>query len=265
MPYWKNEEECFTDATVEGKDSRTGKKVTGFWPRDLPMAQVYYMEWLKKVKDPDTGEFYKKRDKEGNIIRNSKPRYIIRQIIRIKTSDDKQYLYSNGYLLGYDVLGDPVSQVCSNPETWVRTGFMYKKFYDEKAMTMKTRIVGPNSQTTVYETPFNEKNLRALFERRVTSEDLIELGQKRMISLSFCVKDERTGVVREVRDATGIDHRTLELMTKDWDYLANSNYLTVAQKEEFRRQAIDAGLLPREAAQKPHGTDVTKPPSGTYS
>lgn len=268
MPYWKNEEKCFEEARVEGKDTRTGKKVSGaHWPRDLPMAEVYYMEWLKKVKDPETGEFYKKRDKEGNIIRNSKPRHIIRQIVRIRTSDDKQYLYSNGYLLGYDVLGDPVSQLCQNPETWQRTGFLYKKQYDEKTMSVKARVVGPNSQETVYEMPFNDKNLKQLFDKRVTSEDLRELGQKRMISLSFCVKDDRNGVVREVKDATGIEHKSLELMTKEFDYLVNSNFLSLAQKEEFRRQAIDAGLLPREAGQvKSQGSqEITKPPSGTYT
>jgi hypothetical protein len=39
-------------------------------------------------------------------------------------------------------------------------------------------------------------------------------------------------------------------MTKEFDYLANSDFLSSAQKEEFRRRAIDMGLLPREAAQK---------------
>ena len=36
MPYWKNEQKCFEDAKVEGKDTRTGKKASGFWPRDTP-------------------------------------------------------------------------------------------------------------------------------------------------------------------------------------------------------------------------------------
>ena len=69
MPYWKREEKCFEDAKIEGKDSHTGKKASGTWPRDIPQAQIQYQEWLKKVLDPDSGEFYKQRDKDGNIIK----------------------------------------------------------------------------------------------------------------------------------------------------------------------------------------------------
>ena len=47
----------------------------------------------------------------------------------------------------------------------------------------------------------------------------ILMGQKRPISLAFVVKDERNNIVREVKDATGIPHKTLDLMLKDFDYL----------------------------------------------
>ena len=47
MPYWKKEEQCFEDAKVEGKASRTGKKATNSWPRDIPQGQMQYLEWLK--------------------------------------------------------------------------------------------------------------------------------------------------------------------------------------------------------------------------
>ena len=120
MPYWKNEEKCFEEAKVEGKDRLTGKKVSTHWPRDMPQAQVMYNEWLKKVQDPETGEFYHKRDKNGNIIKGTGPRHLIRQIVRIRTNGGIEYLYSNGYLLGYDVVGNPVRETCSNPETWKR-------------------------------------------------------------------------------------------------------------------------------------------------
>ena len=39
MPYWKKEEQCFEDAKVEGKASRTGKKATNSWPRDIPRVK----------------------------------------------------------------------------------------------------------------------------------------------------------------------------------------------------------------------------------
>ena len=89
------------------------------------------------------------------------------------------------------------------------------------------------------------------------------MGQKRMLSLAFSVKDERNSVVRDVRDATGIPHKSLDLMLKDFDYLANSDYITPQQKAEMRQRAIDQGLLPREAG-GPEVQPTTAPPKGTY-
>jgi hypothetical protein len=55
-------------------------------------------------------------------------------------------------------------------------------------------------------------------------------------------------MARDVRDATGIGSKTLELMmTKPFDYLYNSDYISAVQKAELRQQAIEMGLLPREA------------------
>ena len=62
--------------------------------------------WLQKVTDPDTGKFYEQRDpKTGNTIKGTGPKHLIRQIVRIRTSDGKEFLYSNGKLTGFDVTG----------------------------------------------------------------------------------------------------------------------------------------------------------------
>ena len=60
-------------------------------------------------------------------------------------------------------------------------------------------------------------------------------------------------------------HKTLDLMLKDFDYLANSDYITPQQKAEARQNAIDMGLLPREAQAPSQPEQITKPPTGTYS
>ena len=168
-------------------------------------------------------------------------------------------------MIGFDVVGDPVSQACSNPETWTKTGFQYKKEYDTEQGRVKSRIVGPNSHKTVYEMPFNEKNLKELFDKRITPDELKLMGQKRMLTLSFAVKDERNNVVRDVQDATGIPSQDIESNPKDFDYLANSDYITPQQKAEARQNAIDMGLLPREAQAPSQPEQITKPPTGTYS
>ena len=78
----------------------------------------------------------------------------------------------------------------------------------------------------------------------------------------FMVKDAR--MVREVKDATGIISLFLGSATKPFDYLYNSDYISATQKEDLRQQAIEMGLLPREARGKQQGQQTTAPPKGTY-
>ena len=53
-----------------------------------------------------------------------------------------------------------------------RTGFQYKREYDPKSGAVKSVPIGPNSQETVYEMAFNEKNFKTLYDKRITPEDL---------------------------------------------------------------------------------------------
>ena len=243
-------EQCYDDAKVEGKDSRTGKKTTISWPRDKPVEQTTWESWLQKVRDPDTGKFYEQRDKNGNTIKGTGPKHVIKTIVRIRTNDGSEFLYSKGTVTGFDVVGDVVSQKRNEPETWAKVGFAYDKQFNQNTMSMKQTIVGPNSRVIVYDMPFNEKNLKALFVKRIDD------------NISFVVKDSR--MARDVREATGITSKSLELMTtKPFNYLYNSDYISATQKAELRQQAIEMGLLPREAqAPSQKEGQITKPPTG---
>ena len=65
-----------------------------------------------------------------------------------------------------------------------------------------------------------------------------------------------------MKDATGIASKTLELFKKDFDYLYNADYITATQKAELRQQAIEMGLLPREAQAQGQGQkEITNLPS----
>ena len=247
---WKKEQHCYDEAMVEGKDSRTGKKTTISWPRDKPVEQSSWESWLQKV-SPDTGKFYEQGDKNGNTIKGTGPKRLIKTIVRIRINDGSEFLYSKGRVTGFDAVGDVVSQKCNEPETRANVGFAYDKKFNQNTMSMKQTLVGPNSRVTVYDMPFNEKNLKILFEKRIDD------------NISFVVKDSR--MARDVRDATGIASKTLELMTKPFNYLYVSDYISIQQKAELRQQAIEMGLLPREAQapSQPEG-QITKPPTGTY-
>ncbi len=88
-------------------------------------------------------------------------------------------------------------------------------------------------------------------------------SQKRIGDVSFSLKDERTGTVRDVRDVTGILHKSMDLFLKPFDYLANCDYISAQQKAELRHMAIDQGLLPPIQVQGT-GTEVNAKPPNRY-
>jgi len=96
-----------------------------------------------------------------------------------------------------------VIQKCNEPETWAKVGFAYAKKFNQNTMSMKQTLVGPNSKVTVYDTPFNEKNLKTLFEKRIND------------NISFVVKDSR--IARDLRDASSIASKILELLHNQKD------------------------------------------------
>jgi hypothetical protein len=71
MPHWKKQDQCFEDEQIEVTDregrrvTQKGKPVIKAWPHDKPTAQIGYENWLEKVVNPDTNEFYPARNKDG--------------------------------------------------------------------------------------------------------------------------------------------------------------------------------------------------------
>lgn len=262
---YAKEQKCFDEVVVTGKDWR-GKTASTTWPRDMPQSQLMYNLWISKVKDPDTGRFYSQRDKDGNIIKGTGPKHIIKNIVRVRTSDDKEFLYSRGYILGFSVMGDPVREPCEAPETWQHTDFEYKREYDPKTGSVKSIPIGPTHAETIYGMPFNSENVKKLYEKRITPETMKLLRQSRMgDNVTFALKDIRNNTTRDVKDPTGIVTKTLELFsTKSFDYLYNGEYISPQLKAELRQQAVDLGILPPVQVQGADKSQLDKPRSGTY-
>ena len=57
---------------------------------------------------------------------------VIKTIVRIRTNDGSEFLYSKGRVKGFDVVGDVVNQKCNEPETWAKVGFAYDKKFNQK-------------------------------------------------------------------------------------------------------------------------------------
>ena len=111
MPHWKKQDQCFEDEQIEviinGYDNfgalrhkrqldKDGKPLMKAYPHDKPVSQIVYENWLEKVVNPDTKEFYPALNKAGNPIKGTGPKHIVNHIIRFRRKDGSEFLYSIG-------------------------------------------------------------------------------------------------------------------------------------------------------------------------
>jgi len=77
------------------------------------VEQSTWESWLQKVRDPDTGKVYEQRDKNGNTIKGTGPKHLIKTIVRIRANGGSEFLYTKGRVMGFDVVFDVVNQKCN--------------------------------------------------------------------------------------------------------------------------------------------------------
>jgi hypothetical protein len=257
MPHWKKREKCFEDEPVGALDihqqkiMKDGKPVTKPWPHDKPTSQIAYENWLEKVVNPETKEFYPARNRQGNPIKGTGAKHTVTQIIRFRRKDGKEFLYTLGECLGYDALGNVVDLACAKPEMWTKTLFNYERRYDERTHSTKVQTVGTLGTEEVYEMPFNEKNLKELFSLRESDNDIL-----------FILKDEVAGKPVALRREPNLND-TLKLFQKPFDYLLNAEYITPQQRAQLRQMAIDEGIIAPNTPLDSSDTN-TPPPKDTY-
>ena len=101
--------------SVHGKRiMKNGKPLVKPWPHDKPIAQIGYENWVEKVVNPDTNEFYPALDKAGNPIKGTGPKHTITQIIRFRRKNGNEFLYSLEEVNAYDAFGNVVGRKLLN-------------------------------------------------------------------------------------------------------------------------------------------------------
>jgi len=231
-PRWALEQKCFEDAG-EITDARTGK-AAGLWPRDKSVPEIQYDNWLDSVIDVNTGQWYPERDSNGTPIKNTGGHYVPNLLVRIRDGDN-EYLCSKGDDIGYNAAGIMQKLHVMYPERYKRTLFTHKKKYDEKSMTFKNELQGPERTEWTYTLPFIPENVDILYQKS---------DKKKLL---FLVKDEPTQETRQVKSSS-LDNTLKLFKEKDFDYLFQANYMTSEQKEENRREAIMRGQIPGVSA-----------------
>ena len=213
--------------------SESGKRLNEErkWPRMKSTEELTYEQFMSKVSNPLTGEFYNQKDSEGDRIPQkegiSNCNYFVETIIRVKTLSNEEYLYSMGKIRGFDAAGLPVEYFLSKPEVWTRTEFHRERIYDNNTKSFFETTRGPKSSYEEYLLPFTPENVQILYEKR----DKSKTGR-----ISFYVKDEARGIDVAVKWSS-IEESLRLLKEKEFSYLFNGQYIPEPVREQARLEA----------------------------
>jgi hypothetical protein len=232
----------------ETGESRIVKRPS--WPRIKPVDQIGYEKlFYSKIVDPTTGTFYPERDIAGNTIvqpdGGPNARYIVHNIIRLKSFSGQEYLYTTGTAVGFNSLGSPVYYPMSKPEMYKKTYWNKERNYNQETGRIEEKIDSPSSQQEVYILPFSAEAVDELFRNHTIKKDTPAVYRGRGNNINkrtadtpcnFIVRDERTNVSINVWWSSL--ERTLELFkTKSFEYLFNGDYIPDPVKAQLRSRS----------------------------
>jgi hypothetical protein len=164
----------------------------------------------------------------------------VSSIVRLKSYNKQEYLYSLGTVFGFNSLGILVSYPSYKPEVYTRTHWLKERNYNSKTGRIEEKITSPNGLEEIYLVPFSAEAVDELFSKTIkpdTPRVYIRHNSRSKFTVdkpcNFVVKDLGTGVAINVQ--WGDINRTLELFkTKSFEYLFNCEYIPEPVKAEMR-------------------------------
>lgn len=181
------------------------------WPYDQPVQERAYNELLKKVVDPSTKEYYRSED-------GKEPHKEITQIVRIRTLEGHEYLYSKGFVKFYNMYHDPTVEVCDMPEAYLHTNFLHETHPDKEGHNRRF-TTGIAERVLRYDLQWNADNIDLLLEKKSPR------------GCSLTVKDELSGRVKECRDVEMFKTKPFEYILEDLWQTPHERELAIKEHE----------------------------------
>ena len=178
---------------------------------------------------------------QGNIIEPSdgdpRARYIIHNIIRVKSYSGQEYLISSGTLVGFSSLGSPVYHPISRPETFIRTNWHKERDYNKTTGRMEETVKSPSGQQEIFLLPFSAEAVEELFSQTIKPDTPPVYIRNNKFTIdkpcNFVIRDEKTNTNISVEWSN--INKTKELFSlKSFSYLYNSEYIPEPLKMEMR-------------------------------
>jgi hypothetical protein len=180
------------------------------WPYDRPVQERAIETLFKDVVDPSTQEYYKSKEGEA-------PRKYVTDIVRIKTLEGKEFVYSNGYVKFYTMFGDLKVEVCNKQEAYEHAIFLHETRPDPKDGHIKRFTMGIEDRVMKYDLPWSAENIDKLLENESPRGANLTLWDERKQQGKGCTDLEM-------------------FKTRPFNYIYNDEYLTPEQKDIALRE-----------------------------
>lgn len=180
------------------------------WPYDKGTQEKAIEVLFKDVVDPSTQEYYKSKDGES-------PRKYVTDIVRIRTLEGKEYVYSNGYVHFYTMFGDRKTEVCNKQEAYEHANFLHETRPDPRDGHIKRFTMGIEDKVMKYDLEWNPENIDKLLEKQSPR------------GCNLTLWDERTSQGKGCPD--------IEMFkTKPFDYIYKDEWQTAEQRERVIKE-----------------------------
>lgn len=241
------ENECYKQSKMEVSSiTRDGKTII----QTIPYTKIpdsdkdnYWPSFVASIKNPETNEFYPQRDTTGAPIvqpnGKSNAEYIVKQIVRFRKRDNSEWLYSHGFVCGFNSLGARVYTSIQPPEIWERPIFETDRKFNPKSNSIQDITKGVTGVETVYELPFTPENFDKLYAQAVgVNGNKIPGPQNSDIyHPEFVVKDEAQGGVPIGIGWVNVEETRRLFRNKGFEFLYNGNYIPDPVKADMRAKS----------------------------
>ena len=252
FPGFKLQEEQYSKVKIPNGKS---------WPRAKSPLELRYEQFISDCVNPSNNRFYTPLDENNYPIKmiDDGPtcRYVVNTIVRIRTADGSEKLYSLGQLIGYDGASIRRTMGCSKPEVVDLVRFGQDKRYNQKTRRFDVYSTGPVGLETKYLLDFNQENFDILYSKTWDGKNPYFQPNRRNVAkrVNLIVKDEQSGIAIEIFWQSL--ERSIELFkTKSFEELFSGSYLPLAVREE--RARFSAGYMEEQNKTNPTSPEAEK-------
>lgn len=174
--------------------------------------------WFAKVKSPITGKYIQYKDLDVMYrIDESKAKKVyplvqVIQLVRVKTSDDREWIKSLQQWTGLDQLGNEVETTFTAPEVWDKPDFNREMIRDPRhpEKPPEPKITGYSFQQE-YTEPFTKEKVEELYSK--ANRNTVSLSIKRVST-----NGQTLGHVYQISKYDDFVARPFDDL---WDYMEN--------------------------------------------